>query len=625
MSSIERRILLVAMAAWAGVCLWGGVASAATFHVSPSGSNTPPYDTYAKAAHSIQDAVNQTKAADTVRIGAGIYRPDTTIILRDSIVVMGSGPDSTIVAPDKSYRYILRLLGSPSAPAGQRGGGLIVTGCTVRGYDDPVTGGLEQIGVKIDLKDGTPNRICNNSFYSCIDGLQLGYANVIADHNLFDSNQTAIDLSFGGPFDIHHNVIRVHGVSSGINYSLILLGPTSIHHNVVVADYTGGIQTSNWGDSILIYNNLIVNGGGMGLFAHCQCAGGIIRNNTVIRWVPDPGWELAIFNTGSGSHLVIENNSFQSAGTGDTVKLWGSSIRFAYNALWDLGGPDGSGAFTYPLDIVLDTVGNLYRYPMLAPDSMTGISDSSFRLERSSPLIDAGNPAIPDPDGSRSDIGWMGGPQGQTYTYPELPPQPPDSAWDSAVDGIATLNWSSRPEVDLAGYRLYRGATPGFWSPGILPVRQFSAGMTTGVDTIPSGVSGAYYVATAFDTAGLESGPSPEVVVIATDTGGGDTTVIIVPHTPRIIRAYPNPFNSSLVIECYLPPGHAERGQAHIGIYNVLGAKVARLLLGDTGAGYRAAVWDGKDSRGGDSPSGIYIIRLVASGVSEARKVTLVR
>lgn len=73
--------------------------------------------------------------------------------------------------------------------------------------------------------------------------------------------------------------------------------------------------------------------------------------------------------------------------------------------------------------------------------------------------------------------------------------------------------WNANTEPDLAGYRLYRSNTSGVYTFGeINAVAIFGAVATTGTETdVPDGTW--YWVLTAFDTEGNESGPSNEVTV----------------------------------------------------------------------------------------------------------------
>lgn len=71
-------------------------AVAATYHVSPYGSNTPPYDTYAKAANDPRSAIDWASGyGDTVLIHAGNYDVDTAIVLPKGLVVHGVSRDSS--------------------------------------------------------------------------------------------------------------------------------------------------------------------------------------------------------------------------------------------------------------------------------------------------------------------------------------------------------------------------------------------------------------------------------------------------------------------------------------------------------------------------------------------------
>ena len=94
-----------------------------------------------------------------------------------------------------------------------------------------------------------------------------------------------------------------------------------------------------------------------------------------------------------------------------------------------------------------------------------------------------------------------------------------------------TFEWDANTEGDLAGYRLYRADVPGSYTFG--EGNQVD-GALAGTETVTilehDGVW--YYVLTAYDNAGNESGPSNEVSTsidtISPDAPGGLRITIIV-------------------------------------------------------------------------------------------------
>jgi len=77
--------------------------------------------------------------------------------------------------------------------------------------------------------------------------------------------------------------------------------------------------------------------------------------------------------------------------------------------------------------------------------------------------------------------------------------------------GQVVFEWDANSEEDLAGYRLYQSITPGQYVYGEEnAVGNIVAGTET--FTLTMNVDGTFYwVLTAYDTAGNESGPSNEV------------------------------------------------------------------------------------------------------------------
>lgn len=79
------------------------------------------------------------------------------------------------------------------------------------------------------------------------------------------------------------------------------------------------------------------------------------------------------------------------------------------------------------------------------------------------------------------------------------------------------------------------------------------------------------------------------------------------PLTFAIDQNYPNPFNPSTTIRFQIP----RSGQVVLNVYNILGQEIANLLNGVREAGFHTAVWDGRNSRGRVSASGVYLYRIV--------------
>lgn len=62
-----------------------------------------------------------------------------------------------------------------------------------------------------------------------------------------------------------------------------------------------------------------------------------------------------------------------------------------------------------------------------------------------------------------------------------------------------------------------------------------------------------------------------------------------------------------------------------LAIYSILGQEIAVLHDGVQSAAYYTVVWNGRNNRGIDVPSGIYLIRLQAGEQQFVRKAVLVR
>lgn len=94
-----------------------------------------------------------------------------------------------------------------------------------------------------------------------------------------------------------------------------------------------------------------------------------------------------------------------------------------------------------------------------------------------------------------------------------------------------------------------------------------------------------------------------------------------IPKEFSLSQNYPNPFNLSTQIRYSLP----QDAQVRLVIYNILGQKIKEFDLGNQTAGYKSITWDGKNEKGDDVPSGLYLYRIKAGSFIQANKMTLLK
>jgi len=94
-----------------------------------------------------------------------------------------------------------------------------------------------------------------------------------------------------------------------------------------------------------------------------------------------------------------------------------------------------------------------------------------------------------------------------------------------------------------------------------------------------------------------------------------------LPGAPRLLGAFPNPFNPRTEIGFELDSPE----NCRLTIFDLRGREVAFLVQGHLAAGRHTAVWNGTDSLGRAMPSGIYLASLRAGSFSATRKLTLAK
>lgn len=94
-----------------------------------------------------------------------------------------------------------------------------------------------------------------------------------------------------------------------------------------------------------------------------------------------------------------------------------------------------------------------------------------------------------------------------------------------------------------------------------------------------------------------------------------------LPEAFTVEQNYPNPFNSETRIEYYLDSA----GDVGIEIFNILGQTILDVTENKTSHGSHSFTWDGKDSRGNDTPAGVYFYRLTSGSQSQVKKMLFLK
>ncbi|OIO61127.1 MAG: hypothetical protein AUJ47_09890 [Candidatus Marinimicrobia bacterium CG1_02_48_14] len=257
--------------------------------------------------------------------------------------------------------------------------------------------------------------------------------------------------------------------------------------------------------------------------------------------------------------------------------------------------------------------GNLTENPLFVD-----YNNGDYHLTSSSPAIDAGwedfdgngstwetDADDQDPDGTRMDMGAL---------YYDPAPQAPYLTLD--VSGFnPVLNWeltatsSGYPDRDIDRFRIYKHYFISRFNQQTSYATVNDGEATSYTDYgfgLNFGTSTATYKVQAIDNLDQSSAWSNS----RNTTGMVAMKPTVLPDKYQLGNAYPNPFNPSTTLEYGVPVN----GNVEIRIYDMVGRLVYQEITVNQLAGWYSLVWQGKDIRGNQVPSGVYLISLTAQG-----------
>ena len=190
------------------------------------------------------------------------------------------------------------------------------------------------------------------------------------------------------------------------------------------------------------------------------------------------------------------------------------------------------------------------------------------------------------------------------------------------------LTWNANPEPDMNHYKVWRECTYIGDPYCNLQVIGTTAGTSytdnyVTIERHDPGIEQFIYYVSAVDDGSNESAKSLPVNTWGEwwYMKGMDSEIASLPEQYALHPAHPNPFNPVTTIRYALP----EPSQVQLVIYDLAGRTVATLVSGFVDAGYGAAQWQGRDGSGRPVPTGVYLYRIIATGLDSGERFTQTR
>ena len=566
----------------------------------------PPYTSWATASDSIQKCVNVCQRGDTIYVGSGVYREYLRNI-PPFLTIVGEEMESTVINCSG-----LKSTNSFRKSAVELADSLTVLNLTLIGNSTEINDSLIKIAFEDNPLSGIASgilvRYCK--LINFLSGVSLARG-VIGNTIMRDVHTfllTSIDANNIDSIKLCDNVL-VHPLYSMENFIINYLKYPNIliTNNIFIKPFQSSSFYSQLYSNIFSINPIVEFSNNL-FYTRSY-------NNDINTFVPANG-TMSFFNNvfciSEGPAREYRKDFMVSSGNvtftnnvvyGFDKGIWNSSpnLKVNNNCFWNVPTPISG---TQP---PLVNSGNLYVNPMFVKD-YGDFPDIDFHLQMYSPLIDAGDSTILDKDGTRSDIGFYGGPFGESYTYQDYAPRVPARVKlrSTGTQGIYELSWRPNTESDLNRYEVYADSTRGF-TPDTTKM------IWNGTDTLFNFVhkkpynKPVFFKVKAVDNQNLKSDASEETGIVPVSVDEGD----IISEDYHLYQNYPNPFNPSTTIEYKLKT----RSRVRLDIYNSSGELVKTMINKEQEGGYYSLTVNAEDlaapgSKSGGVASGVYIYRI---------------
>ena len=353
----------------------------------------------------IQAAINAANNGDTVLVAPGTYAENInfngkaiTVISSGgaSVTVIDGNRNGTVVTFNNSETLSSVLSGFTIRNGFQDGGfgaGITITSASPTITSNVITGNHSAAAIGVYVNGGSPlisnNTITANDQTGAGDGGLGGGGIAVSGTSTSASNPQIVNNT------ITNNSVAAGGDGGGISvmyFSSPLIQGNLISGNTAYND-GGGISLNSY-NSPVVSDNLILNnnsgsggsGGGLSVFARNGATVAVVNNTIVGNTAADSS--SGVFTTGWAQNATLVNNIVIAAAgqTGVTCNtLWSSvSAIFSFNDVYAATGV----SWTATCDFTSNP-GNLSLDPLFIDPA------GNFRLQSSSPAVDAGSNSAP--------------------------------------------------------------------------------------------------------------------------------------------------------------------------------------------------------------------------------------
>jgi len=188
--------------------------------------------------------------------------------------------------------------------------------------------------------------------------------------------------------------------------------------------------------------------------------------------------------------------------------------------------------------------------------------------------------------------------------------------------GTVELRWLGTPGVNAVGVRIFRcvnNAPEEAIHNGVMPFRKATGDTVTFFDQgMKPSDELVYRIVVDFHNGA--SVLAEQIVVLAAEISEGEQ----IPFSFALDQNYPNPFNAGTNISFTIDTEDA--GLVTLNVFNILGRRVVTLFSKENPETGRYSInWDGNDSNGHPTASGVYFYRLKTATKQVAKSMVLIR